>query len=296
MPIDESLKPDDPWSDFAREVGAEGEQSSFETVETADVFETETETTGAETGNSEAGQVEAEEPPAEEPLESTKADPESSALEEGSASWDFLATELGLEGSRAPPEPETNPADDMFSDYTPTVLEEVAEVAAEEPNAPAEVELKSGRRKRSRGRGRRRSSRASESMTDGEDKQGEEATVEAGAESVGDEEESADAAEKPARRRRGRRRGKRGDSDPDEKGKGASKEGSGNGKESGAKGEADSPEDSAEETRHRKIPTWGEAISVVVDSNIDSRGKNAPSKKGTSKTGRSRTRKTKGSR
>ena len=43
-------------------------------------------------------------------------------------------------------------------------------------------------------------------------------------------------------------------------------------------GEEASGDESKEPSKHRKIPTWGEAISVVVDANIEAHAKKPANK------------------
>ena len=224
--------------------------------------------------------------------------------EEGAVGWNFLAEELGIRGSDEAPVAEENPADKLFADFTPTHIEpdapsgDAAEEAEPEESVSdgfgeglaADSDAGEERPKRPRRRGRRRSGRRRGGKTETE-RESAEATP---AESGGEEESSqatgeAESDEKSGRRRRPRRRGRRGGK---ERSPGDDVENADVDAE--AVEEADgSTEDQAEENakepvKHRKIPTWGEAISVVVEANIESRSKQPASKPSKGRRGRSK--------
>ena len=81
--------------------------------------------------------------------------------------------------------------------------------------------------------------------------------------------------EKPAKRRRSRRRGKRGGKERTENVEAVA---GGDEADFGEDSEEDQAEESKDASKHRKIPTWGEAIAVVVNANIESRGQAGSSK------------------
>ena len=228
--------------------------------------------------------------------------------EEGAVGWNFLAEELGIRGSSEAPIAEENPADKLFADYTPTYIEPdapsgdaVEEVEPEEnvrdgfgDGLDSDSDAGEDRPKRPRRRGRRRSGRRRGGKTETE-RESAEATP---AESGGEEESSratgeAESDEKSGRRRRPRRRGRRGGKErsPGEDVENADVDAEAD-EEAGE--EADVPtEDQAEgntkePVKHRKIPTWGEAISVVVEANIESRSKQPASKASKGRRGRSK--------
>ena len=107
------------------------------------------------------------------------------------------------------------------------------------------------------------------------------------------EEQEAEAEEKPNRRRRSRRRGRRGGKDrPDDKEEGSADSTAGEDgdavSDDGEVAEEEATDKPREGGKHRKIPTWGEAISVVVDANMSSRAKQPASKPTKGRRGRSK--------
>ena len=54
----------------------------------------------------------------------------------------------------------------------------------------------------------------------------------------------------------------------------------------GEESEQDSADEPKDASKHRKIPTWGEAIAVVVNGNIESRGQGGSSKPAKSRRGK----------
>lgn len=282
MPTDAPLDSTDPWDDIARELTTEGEQSdetaNESPAEKAVAHEAPLEEPPVEEAPVGESAHAADERSADEPVaqETDLTGTENAAGKEGSADWNFLASELGLESGGPPPLKEENPADELFSDFTPTVLEEDQPVpfTDDEPSTDDEGQSsddddEASSREQSRRPTRQRGSRRGRRhRTEKED----EATGDDGetraAEKV-PEGESPDA-EKPTRRRRSRRRGKRGGTDSREVGV----------DEVGSESEDSEKEEASAKPTHRKIPTWGEAISVVVEANIEGRGKDSGRKAG----------------
>ena len=288
MPNADFSEQNDPWDSFAREISGEPEApadpAESGSTEAPDETSAEPAPDAAEEpaddsvdaattdpGNEEAAPVEAPEE------EATPVEPA-----EGDVSWNFLAEELGIKDAGTEPTERTNPADELFSDYTPTVLEEdepsvQADVANEESEFGEGVESEStdeAERPRRRRRGRRRSGRGRSTSEKSDDSDGNGGDLEAtvAEEESAEENQSEASEEKPARRRRSRRRGKRG---------GKERNDSPDVDDDDDLGEEASGDESKEPSKHRKIPTWGEAISVVVDANIEAHAKkpaNKPSK------------------
>ena len=241
-----------------------------------------------------------EEPLAEE-AGAAKADPEP---EEGAVGWNFLAQELGIQEVGEAPVAQENPADKLFADYTPSYIEpetpssETAEdVEPEDSGADGfgdglglESDTEEQPAKRPRRRGRRRSGRRRGSKTESEADSTESSIEDRSVEDeVSSEASDAVSEEKSGRRRRSRRRGRRGGkerSPEEEVEKTESNSGSEAESDSGAQEEAD--EKPKEPVKHRKIPTWGEAISVVVEANLASRSKQPASKPTKGRRGRSK--------
>ena len=289
MPTDAPLDSTDPWDDIARELTTDSDQPEEAGAEQAPVEEAPVEEAPVEEAPVEEAPV--EETPAEEP---SSAENESEAgsvapeeakpqVTEGAADWNFLASELGIESGGPPPLTQENPADELFVDFTPTVLEddepvpftdEGSDVEAEKeladdsdpsssPEESPRPRRQRGRRRGSRGRGRRTESE-NESSGDDPDR----ATSEH--EADGESEET----EKPTRRRRSRRRGKRGGTDRQEEEREVDVA------EVDSENEDSEEEEGLAKPTHRKIPTWGEAISVVVEANIEGRSKDSGRKGG----------------
>ncbi len=278
MPHADFSEQNDPWDSFARELGAENEPLD-------EIAEAPTEEPAEDVGQ-EPVEVAAEEPAeevAEEVAEEAGAEPE-----EGSVSWNFLAEELGIKDAGTEPVAAATPADEIFSDYTPTYIEPDSEDGppanddTEEEDAVDEFgqgldgEDEQEPARRPRRRGRRRSGRGRSTRETPTDDSGGDSAEPTGAADDGTEENDAEGEEKPSRRRRSRRRGKRGGK---ERADGNDAEASEVPSEDSAESpEGDSDGAAKEGSKHRKIPTWGEAISVVVDANMTTRSKQPASK------------------
>jgi len=313
MPNPDFSEQSDPWDSFARELGAE------EATDADESLSPEGDQVSDEVGEGQSQEADVEtEVPVNSPSPEAESLPDDSDTskavvdqspqateptepEEGSVDWNFLAQELGIKEAGDAPEPAENPADKLFADYTPSYIEPdepdqdpADETRGDDPvedgfsdGLVGESEVAEEKAKTPRRRGRRRSGRRRGDRNDAADGPNEDDASESLIQASDEPEtEEAESSEKTGRRRRPRRRGRRG-------GKERSGSDESTAEESEVKADSGGATDSVEEepkepVKHRKIPTWGEAIGVVVEANLESRSKQPNAKPAKSRRGRAK--------